>query len=313
MSRKVLVRHELLNASIQLGRSRISLDHYATTGVRVVAIGPPGGGKTNAGLCFAEQFAEQGWVSILIDPEGELESMYGRAMRSPQELARKLQTRDQPILVVNIRDAESFLPYGEVILEAADTIRKPLLLVMDEGQMFSHSRSRKNHIGETSDQVNRFFEVGRKRALDLFITAQGFSGTLHRSVFRTKNITLVGAQQDPTAWSALAPMFRETRIGFSELMSLAPGQFYCFSRTGVEKVTLQLSKALALVAPKARAVRKALPTTFSEWTAALAELPEARLRALDPEVTGLLGSVVGLSGRQMASGLSALQDELATR
>src|SRR3546814_10299505 len=81
--------------------------------------------------------------------------------------------------------------------------------------------------------INEFVERGRKRALDLFLTAHGFSGTLHRSVFRSKNLTFIGCQQDPAAWSALAPQFRSTGIGFSDLNALGPGEFFCFGRRGV--------------------------------------------------------------------------------
>src|SRR5690606_24956386 len=128
--------------------------------------------------------------------------------------------------------ATEFLPFGRVILEAADTHRQPLFVMLDEGQVFSASRKRKNDVGAASDLVNEFAQRGRKRALDLFLTATSFTGSLHRSIFANKNLSLIGCQEDPTAWAALAPQFSASKIAFHDLSSLAPGEFFCFSRRG---------------------------------------------------------------------------------
>jgi len=87
MKRNVIRRDEMLGATLELGGTPIALDEYATTGLLSVAIGPRGNGKTNAGLLLmAEQLSEQGWVSVLIDPENELESVYGDAVADPEAL-----------------------------------------------------------------------------------------------------------------------------------------------------------------------------------------------------------------------------------
>ena len=81
MSHAVIQRDEMLTAQLDLGGAPIDLAEYATTGLLAVAVGPRGMGKTNAGLLMAEQLAAQGWVSVLIDPESEMESLYGAAVR----------------------------------------------------------------------------------------------------------------------------------------------------------------------------------------------------------------------------------------
>ncbi|MBN8909716.1 MAG: hypothetical protein J0H99_24660, partial [Rhodospirillales bacterium] len=86
MKRNVIRRDEMLGAPLELGGTPITLDEYATTGLLAVAIGPRGNGKTNAGLLMAEQLSVQGWVSVLIDPEAELESLYGDAVADPEQL-----------------------------------------------------------------------------------------------------------------------------------------------------------------------------------------------------------------------------------
>jgi hypothetical protein len=313
MKRTVIIRKELEGAILDFGSVAIDLSEYATTGLRMVAVGPSGIGKTNAGLLVAEQLSRQGWVSILIDPEGELESMYGDAVRGVSELRERLAKRDQPILVVSARDASEFIPYGRMILEAAEQDRKPIFVMMDEGQAFSAPKKRKGDIGEASDIVNQFAERGRKRALDLFLTALRFTGSLHRSIFGTKNLSLIGCQEDPTAWAALAPQFRSSKIEFGDLTALAPGEFFCFSRAGAEKVRMPMAEALKRVAPKAKAAKPKLPTTFSQWDRAMRDVPTPRLRALTPPLVALLGAVAGLSPQQMLSGDRALQDELGTR
>lgn len=310
-SRKVIRRDEMFDATLNLGGTPVDLSEYATTGLLAVAVGPRGNGKTNAGLLMAEQLSEQGWVSVLIDPEGELESLYGEAVETPEELSELLENRQQPIIVVSAKDAEEFIPYGNSILNAADEYRKPIFVMIDEGQLFSASK--KKDIAEAADIINQFAERGRKRALDLFITAIRYTGSLHRSLFANKNLTLVGCQEDPTAWSSLAPQFRSSNIEFADLQALSPGEFFCFTRRGVEKIKMPMAEALKAVAPKAKAPKRALPTTFSQWSRAMRAIPTERLETLTDPVVNLLGSIAGLTTQQMLSGSRALHDELEAR
>lgn len=311
-SRSVIQRTELVDAYLDLGGQLIDLEDYATTGLRVVAVGPSGVGKTNAGLLIGEQLSEQGWVSVLVDPEGEIESMYGKAVDAA-ELKRTLEKRDRKIVVVSARDATEFIPFGKVILEAADTHRQPMFVMLDEGQVFSASRKRKNDIGIASDLVNEFAQRGRKRALDLFMTATSFTGSLHRHIFANKNLSLIGCQEDPAAWAALAPQFRSSKIEFRDLAALGPGEFFCFSRRGVEKVRMPMAAAMKQVALEAPKIKPALPTTFSQWDRAMRDIPTARLKALTDPIVNLLATVAGLSPQQVISGRRALEDELECR
>jgi hypothetical protein len=313
MKRAVIRRDDMLGAMLHLGGTPIALDEYATTGLLAVAIGPRGNGKTNAGLLMAEQLSAQGWVSVLIDPENELESLYGDAVLDPDALRATLARRDQPIMVVNARDAGEFVPFGRAILDAADRHRQPIFVVIDEGQLFSASRRRSNGIGEAADIINEFAERGRKRALDLFITALRYTGTLQRTLFANKNLTLIGWQEDPTAWSALAPQFKASKIEFADLNTLTPGEFFCLSRHGVEKIRMPMAEALKAVAPKAKPVAKTLPATFNQWTRAMSAIPTERLAALSEDVVALLGTVAELSPQQVLAGQAALQDELEAR
>lgn len=311
-SRNVIQRTELTDAYLDLGGQFVDLEDYATTGLRVVAVGPSGVGKTNAGLLIAEQLAEQGWVSVLVDPEGEIESMYGQAVDAA-ELRRALEKRDRKIIVVSAKDATEFIPFGRAILDAADTHRQPLFVMLDEGQVFSASRKRKNDIGIASDLVNEFAQRGRKRALDLFMTATSFTGSLHRHIFANKNLSLIGCQEDPAAWAALAPQFRASKIEFRDLAALGPGEFFCFSRRGVEKVRMPMAVAMKQVAREAPKIKPALPTTFSQWDRAMRDIPDARLKSLTDPVINLLATVAGLSPQQVMSGRRALEDELECR
>jgi hypothetical protein len=310
----VIRRDEMLRATLELGGKPLSLAEYATTGLLAMAVGPRGNGKTNAGLLMAEQLSEQGWVSVLIDPEGELESLYGDAVESPEALLEKLTTRADKIIVVRAQDASEFIPYGEAILEAADDFRNPVFVVIDEGQLFSATRKRQGDLGAAVDIINDFAGRGRKRALDLFITALRFSGTLHRSLFSNKNLTLVGCQEDPTAWSALAPQFRSSGIEFDDLNALAPGEFFCLSRRGIEKIKMPMCQALSRVAaPRALPAKRTLPTTFRQWDRAMQAIPSERLERLSEPVSNLLGAIAGLDSAAMLAGASALQDELDSR
>jgi len=311
MAHAVIHRKEMFEATLKLGGTPVDLGEYATTGLLAVAIGPRGNGKSNAGLVIAEQLAEQGWICVLIDPEGELESLYGAAVADAEQLRKTLQARKQPIIVVSATDAEAFVPYGRAVLDVADRQRKPIFVFIDEGQMFSASK--KKDIAAAADIINQLAERGRKRALDMFITAHRYTGSLHRTIFANKNLTFVGCQEDPTAWSTLGPLFRASKIEFSDLNALAPGEFFCFSRAGVEKIRMPMASALARVAPKAKRVKRKLPTTFSQWNRAMREIPTARLEALTDPVVNLLGAVAGLSAQQMLSGARALQDELEAR
>lgn len=312
MARTIIRRDEMLEATLNLGGSPIELSDYATTGLVAIAIGPRGFGKTNAGLLIAEQLSEQGWVTVLVDPEGELESLYGKAVKDAGHLRKLLDSRKQNIIVVSAADADTFCPYGRTILEAADEHRKPLLVVIDEGQLFSASK--KKDIADAALIINQIAERGRKRAVDLFITAHRYTGSIHRTIFTNKNLTLVGCQEDPTAWSALAPQFRASKIEFGDLHSLLPGEFFCFTRRGVEKIKMPMATALQHVAaPMAKKTKRALPETFSQWDRAMREITNKRLEVLTDPVIALLGAVAGLSTQQMLSGTRALQDELDSR
>ena len=135
--RPVIRRDEMLTAMLELGGGPIDLADYATTGLMAVAVGPRGSGKTNAGLLIAEQLSQQGWVSVLVDPEAELESLYGDAVQTAEDLQECLTRRDRPIVVINAKDAEEFVPFGEAILQAADTNRQPIFCMIDEGQLYA--------------------------------------------------------------------------------------------------------------------------------------------------------------------------------
>jgi len=75
-------------------------------------MGPEGFGKDKCRPLMAEQLSAQGWVSVLIDPEGELESIYGAAVADAESLRQRLTERDVPIVVVSAKDALEFIPYG---------------------------------------------------------------------------------------------------------------------------------------------------------------------------------------------------------
>jgi len=65
-----------------------------------------------------------------------------------------------PIVVVSAKDALEFIPYGQVILEVADELRKPLFVCIDEGQLFSAARKRADGVGEACDIIAQFAERG---------------------------------------------------------------------------------------------------------------------------------------------------------
>lgn len=313
MKQNVLQRTELLAANLKLGGRTLDLASYATTGLRMLGIATSGAGKTSSGLLIADQLAEQGWQCVLVDPEGEIESLYGDAVEDEEELHDHISERKKKFVVVAAHNATEFIPYGEVIRECADAQRKPLFVMLDEGQLFSAPRSRKNDIGSAADIVNDFATRGRKRALDLFVTATRFTGSLHRALFASQNFALIGRQEDPTTWSGLAPVFKGTGIGYTDLAALEPGEFICVCRAGVDKVRLPMPARLAKVALKAKPAKRPLPTTFTQWDRAMRDLPTDRLKAMTGPVVELLSAVAGLPTQQILSGGRALRDEIEAR
>lgn len=150
MKRSVIQRSEMIGATLHLGGAPIELSDYAATGLLAVAVGPRGQGKTNAGLLIGEQLSTQGWVSVLVSPEEEIESMYGDAVEDPDELLSLLTDRSRPIIVVSARSPTEFIPYGRVIQAATNAQRKPVFVMIDEGQVFSSTKKRKDDIGEAA-------------------------------------------------------------------------------------------------------------------------------------------------------------------
>lgn len=74
-----------------------------------------------------------------------------------------------------------------------------------------------------------------------------------------------------------------------------------------------MAEALGKVAPKAIAVRRTLPATFSEWDRAMRAIPTERLSALDDDVVSLMSAVAGLQVQKVLSGQRALREELEAR
>ena len=105
---QVIDRSEMRAATLDLGTLKINLADYATTGIVSLGVGPRGCGKTNTGQLMAEQLSEQGWISVLFDPEDELEAMYGEAVRDADDLRERLTLRDRPIVVVRAANAAEF-------------------------------------------------------------------------------------------------------------------------------------------------------------------------------------------------------------
>lgn len=317
MARKTLNRDHYAGAVVEIGPLTLQLQDYATTGLRVVTVGPSGTGKTNTGLVFAEQLALQGWVCVVMDPEGEIFDLYedrgGVLVEQAQDLAARLRSRKDPLLIVKARTGDEFVEFGSVVMEVADELRQPIFVLVDEAQMFSVARDGRKTKGEASDLINDMVERGRKRNLDLFFTAHRFAGTLHRAVFTNKNVCFIGRQEDPTGWQPLAPLFRGTSIGFSELSGLAPGEFFCFSRRGIEKVVMPMAEALAANRPPAAKVAPVRPTTFSQWDRAMRKIPREQLEQLTVPAIDLMAGIAGLSAEQIAAGYQALSDELKAR
>jgi hypothetical protein len=310
----VFRRKEFEHAALDLGVV-VELSDYATTGLRAIATGPSGSGKTNAGLVIAEQLAAQGWQVVLMDPEGELAALYPEKILSkPEMLIGHVERREAPaIAVAPVRHAGAFIPYAELLLDVVDRVRKPTFILIDEGQVFSTSRrGKRESIAEATALVNEFLERGRRRALDVFLSAHRFAGTLHRSVFANKNVTLVGRQEDPTPWSMVAPLFGGSGITYPDTAALAPGEFFLLSRRGVEKVALPMSARLRAVAPQATAVRQNRPLTWAQWDQAVRDIPTERLQALTTDAIAFLASLAGLTTEQIAAGTRALRDELRT-
>lgn len=316
MKRQVISRPEMKSASLTFGATSIPLADYETTGLVALAMAPRGHGKTNAGLVIAEQLSRQGWVCVLVDPEEDLEGLYGNGMADAEDLERHLIARDLPIVVVNAPGAEAFVPYGEAILRVGDRLRKPLFVMVDEGQMFSTSRPRKGSGRDSLDAtgiIRAIGERGRKRAIDIMVTAHRLTASLDRSLFSNKNLTLVGAQEDPASWKTISPHFRAAGVRYEDANALRPGEFFCLSRRGTEKVRMPVAAALAAVAPRAVSSAPRLPKNFAQWTRALDGIPTDRLVSLTDEVVDLLASVAGLSPEAVANGQAALDDELASR
>jgi hypothetical protein len=309
----VIRRPEMHDAVLTLGTVTVSLEEYATTGLLALGIGPRGCGKTNVGQVMAEQLSTQGWVSVLFDPEGEMEQMYGDAVADAADLRARLQRRDQPIVVVRAATAEEFVPFGRAVLDVADELRKPLFVCIDEGQVFSAPRKRSESLGEAADIINEFADCGRKRAVDLYMTALRYTGSVHRTLFAHANLTLIGCQNDAAGWAALSPKFKSAGITFGDLGSLGPAEFFCISRRGIDKTRMQMAEALKRVAPAALPVRRHLPATFSQWDRAMRDMPLERLHRLNDPVVSLLGAVAGLSAQKMAVGRAALADEIEAR
>lgn len=314
MKHKVIRREEMLGATLTFGDHVIELDDYATTGLRITAVGPSGTGKTSALLAIMEQLVEKGWIGVIVDPEGEVEALYPDSMvETPEALGARLRARRHKLSVISVKDAVGFMPFGEEILRVVDEVRKPVVCLIDEGQVFSSAIKRSAGLGEASDVLNDFVGRGRKRGLDMLITALGMTGSLNRKIFKSQTINLIGRQADPAEWSNLANQFRGTHIGYADLMALGPSEWFCFSRTGVEKVRMQMPASMEKVAIKARQVRPALPQTYSQWDRAMQEIPTERLKALTGPVQSFLGTIVGLTPNQMISGARALADELEAR
>ena len=162
MSHAVIQRDEMLTAQLDLGGAPIDLAEYATTGL-LAAVGPRAVWARPTRVVDGRAARGAG-LGRRADRPGERDGVvYGAAVRDAEHLGSLLETREQPMIVVTARDAAEFLPYGRAILDAAERIRKPLFVVIDEGQLFSATKKRKEDVGEAAEIINEFAGRGRKR------------------------------------------------------------------------------------------------------------------------------------------------------
>jgi hypothetical protein len=251
---------------------------------------------------------EQGWVSRA-DRSGRRDRIDVRqGRRRRRGAARAPREARSPIVVVSAEDASEFIPYGRAILEAADQDRKPIFVMMDEGQVFSAPKKRegRHRRGLRHRQpVRRARPQARARPLPHGAALHRLAASLD---LRHKNLSLIGCQEDPTAWAALAPQFKASKIEFGDLAGARARRVLLLQPRGVEKIRMPMAEALKRVAPKAKAIKPKLPTTFSQWDRAMREIPTPRLRrSRDPVVAA------ARRGRRPLAAADALRHPRAAR
>jgi hypothetical protein len=223
----------------------VKLDLIRLLLTRLLIQANSGNGKSWAFRRLFERFA--GLVQqIIVDPEGEFASLRekhdfviiaangGDAVAHPRTAAllalRLLETEASAILDISelkAADRHAFVRLlFESLIDAPKNLRHPVLVALDEAQMFAPEKGQGE--SEATDSVIDMATRGRKRGLCLIAATQRIS-MFHKGVAaELKNRLIGGTSLDVDVKRAAFDLGMPAKDALAALRALEPGHFYAF-------------------------------------------------------------------------------------
>jgi len=217
---------------------RISINESNLVTGRTCIIGQSGSGKSYAVSVICEELCKAEVGFCIIDTEGEYSSLkqsfkvliagYSndcdlsmRSITNLEALTEELITSNAPF-ILDVSEApdqrEAVELFSKALYKAADKIRKPYLLIIEEADVFCPQQ------GKTIDVISEVSRRGRKRGPGLMIVTQR-PALVDKTILSQCNFQIIGKLTIEADLESVKPFFNK-KFEVNKLPNLRPGEFF---------------------------------------------------------------------------------------
>jgi len=240
--------------------SSIDTQAYERDGIRIFITGQSGSGKSYLAKVLLEEFADNRYPIVLIDPEGEYASfkeVYSTIIVGGEhgdlsfeslnvgldKLIELVYNGDFQFLIFDTSQkmsSEQEKLHADILYDVFDIAgrkRYPLILLVEEAHLIAPER---RGMSKTLELAIEIAKRGRKRGLhSIWVTQR--PADISKKVISQCNIRFFGRLQDPTDINALRPYIRSAGVTEEQLMRLNK-KFFLYANGQTKLVTARKLK-----------------------------------------------------------------------
>jgi hypothetical protein len=242
----------------------VPLADFLSTGERDAILASSGMGKSYLTGVLLEETLENGTLVCIIDPEGEhftlaekypcliiggehahvpfdpagvelyIEAMITTGLSTIFDLSDFIDTEQQAYYAI----------IGDALFRLEQKYRRKVRLVVEEAQIYAPQNggvggSKKKNQGLDAITVSqRIAKRGRKRALDSLWATQR-PASLSKDILSQCNRFWFGGITSELDYKAIKPFLTEAGIGFQEIKSLQPGEFFYYAKGKTTRIKVR--------------------------------------------------------------------------